>query len=869
MKALIVALVLGFSTLASAQAWPDLGTPPMRQGGGQNDAAVIVSIEKYATAPPVEGANQNGRDWYVYFARGLGIPTSRIRWLKDNNGAKEMIGIAVDDMAKKVQKDGKLWFVFIGHGVPAKDRKEGMLVGYDAQQNPTMLYARSVSQREILDRARAAGAKRTLAVIDACFSGQAGDGKPLAPGLQPLIAVQQQTVPEGALVLSAGKADEFAGQLPKLNRPAFSYLVLGGLRGWADTKRDGKVDAKELRDYTTEVLASLVKGRSQTPQLFGSAPNHALVTLTRPEPGPDLVAMITGRTSAPPVEAVEPLPQPSPRRAPKNAKAQLSIETGTHISMINRVGVNIAEDLILTCSDDKTARLWSKDGLNLLRTLRTPSGTGNEGKLFACDLSPDGEVAALAGWTGWDKEGAASVYLFDVRTGMMIRRIKGLPDVVLHIEFSRDNKHMAVTLSGGAGLRVYDRKSWRQIGTDSDYDGGESYGACWHKGKLATASMDGWVRTYTVNGSVNPTGQVETVGRAFSCAWNKSGSEMAVGFSNSTKIEVYNAAKMTLAFAPDITGVDNGDLSAVAYSHDGKTLYGAGLWDVGGKHQVRAWGAGGRGSYRDAGATFNSIMALRPLKGGGIVLGSHDPRLVVMDKRGKVEAETAVPAADFRLTTFELSPDGRTVRFQLMDTGPVIEWSVDQQHYKLNPTGGRFSSAVQSHPNVDVQSWNNSTSPTLDGEALAIEAGETSRQIAFTGDRFAHAAEWYTRLFTATGEVLWKKPNPGVAWRINVPEQGRVVVVEYSDGTIRWLRLSDGEELLALFPHSDQHRWIAWTPSGYYAASDGGHGLVGWHLERGLDQAAWFMEVGAYAERNRPDVVLKVLTTLDEAAALQ
>lgn len=133
MKSLIFALVLGFSTLASAQIWPDLGTPPMRQGGGQNDAAVIVSIEKYAIAPPVQGANQNGRDWYVYFARGLGIPTSRIRWLKDNNGAKEMIGLAVDDMAKEVQKGGKLWFVFIGHGVPAKDGKEGMLVGYDAQ----------------------------------------------------------------------------------------------------------------------------------------------------------------------------------------------------------------------------------------------------------------------------------------------------------------------------------------------------------------------------------------------------------------------------------------------------------------------------------------------------------------------------------------------------------------------------------------------------------------------------------------------------------------------------------------------------------------------------------------------------------------
>lgn len=54
---------------------------------------------------------------------------------------------------------------------------------------------------------------------------------------------------------------------------------------------------------------------------------------------------------------------------------------------------------------------------------------------------------------------------------------------------------------------------------------------------------------------------------------------------------------------------------------------------------------------------------------------------------------------------------------------------------------------------------------------------------------------------------------------MNVTPDGRLVVAAYDDGTIRWHRMSDGQELLAAFVHKDDRRWVAWTPSGYYMAS--------------------------------------------------
>ncbi len=77
--------------------------------------------------------------------------------------------------------------------------------------------------------------------------------------------------------------------------------------------------------------------------------------------------------------------------------------------------------------------------------------------------------------------------------------------------------------------------------------------------------------------------------------------------------------------------------------------------------------------------------------------------------------------------------------------------------------------------------------------------------------------------------------NSGGTWGlvgatgVDFSADGEILVVAYDDGTIRWLRWSDGEELLALFVEPQSRKWVAWTPTGYYMASAGGEDLIGWH----------------------------------------
>ena len=77
---------------------------------------------------------------------------------------------------------------------------------------------------------------------------------------------------------------------------------------------------------------------------------------------------------------------------------------------------------------------------------------------------------------------------------------------------------------------------------------------------------------------------------------------------------------------------------------------------------------------------------------------------------------------------------------------------------------------------------------------------------------------------------------------MNVSGDGRFIVAAFSDGTIRWHRLDDGRELLALYPHADGKQWVAWTPEGYFDASPGAEDLVGYHLKRGGDREGDFVD---------------------------
>jgi WD40 repeat protein len=147
----------------------------------------------------------------------------------------------------------------------------------------------------------------------------------------------------------------------------------------------------------------------------------------------------------------------------------LRIETGMHTASIKRIGVDRAGKFLVTAAEDKTARVWDTQTGRLLRVLRVPVGDGDEGKLFAAAISPDGDTIAAGGWTSNEQGNVESVYLFDRESGRLAGRLTGLPDVVNHLAFSPDGALLAATLGGANGVRMWRTSDWAEAGRDTDY----------------------------------------------------------------------------------------------------------------------------------------------------------------------------------------------------------------------------------------------------------------------------------------------------------------------------------------------------------------------------------------------------------------
>ncbi|ALG68264.1 caspase family protein [Beggiatoa leptomitoformis] len=540
-----------------------------------------------------------------------------------------------------------------------------------------------------------------------------------------------------------------------------------------------------------------------------------------------------------------------------------------HSAPIIRIDIDAQERFAVTASDDKTVRVWQLPALTLERVLRPPIGEGNEGKLYAVAISPDGQQVATGGWSK-DND----IYLFNRATGKLLTRLTGLPNVIAHLAFSADGQYLAVALVAG-GIRVYQltTPSPQLIAEDNDY-GANSYWVEFDPtGRLLSSCWDGYLRLYDTDYHLRHKQAITGGKEPISARFSPDGQRIAVGFNDSTAVTVVSGRDLSLIHSVDTAGIYNGDLNKTAWSSDGQTLYAGGLYQSQGQYPFIQWQQGGTGKRQIVSIdVFDTLTDLRSLSDNRLLVGSADPALVLLDKKGKSLARQDNELADFRDigTQFRVAPDGLQVGFAYK-YGGVSPSAFSLRDFTLSETVSKTLKA----PNTDskslnIENWFNQTNPTLNGKALSLREYERSRSLAIApnAQHFLLGTSWYLRYFDAQGEQIWAKSAPSITWGVNITDNG-LAVAAFADGTIRWYRLSDGKELLAFFPHADKKRWVVWTPQGYYAASAGGESLVGWHVNKGADQEADFFEMGQFREKYyRPELITTLSKTLDIEKAL-
>ena len=561
----------------------------------------------------------------------------------------------------------------------------------------------------------------------------------------------------------------------------------------------------------------------------------------------------------------------------------LRIDAGMHTAPIRRIGVDASCSLLATASEDKTIRLWRLPDGKLLNTLRPPIGDGNEGKVYAVAVAPDGGWVAAGGWTRTG--GDHWIYIFQTATGAMATRLGPFRQVIANLVVSPDGRNLAATFWRGGGVRVWEREGaglsiWKPVGEDAVYGGRDANGAAFAKtGALYTVADDGQLRRYAPNDFTARPKIAPTPGgkRPYSISINPKNNELAVGFADAASVEIYDATTLSYLFAAKGGGAGGaGGLNATAWSAGGERLFAGGIYARDEQHVIRIWDDAENASPRDLDGNADVIMNLLPCS-DGVAVGAGNPAFGLLDARGVRRLWRDPIGADMRNKLgkdFMISVDGMRVRFGLGEGGedPIL-FDLNMQHLIPSPQPPPDDLFPPETSALPIEGWQNAPTPKLAAERIRLDVNERSQSLAITPDRqqFVLGCDYYLRAYDKDGGLLWKpKQAPGVFWGVNVSRDGRLIVAAAGEGTVRWYRMDNGRELLALFVQRETREWVAWTPKGYFTASPRGAELVGWHVNRGWAQSADFFALSHFRDTfDRPDIVRRVLATLDEDTAIR
>jgi hypothetical protein len=568
-----------------------------------------------------------------------------------------------------------------------------------------------------------------------------------------------------------------------------------------------------------------------------------------------VAAALCARAAAPPPEPI------------------LRVETGMHTAQIRRLAVDAPRNRLVTVSDDKTLRVWQLPQARLIATHRVPIGPGHEGQLFALAVSPDGRTIAAGGWTGWDWERAGSVHLFDIESGEAAGRIGGLPDAIGSLQFSRDGQRLAVGLQGRGGLRILARGTWAKLAEDREYRDKILELDFDAAGRLVTCALDGLVRLYDAGGRL--IGRVRAAGGAkpASVRFSPDGESIVVGFADVAAVAVLSARDLKprhVAGADKFPGQRT--LASVSWSQDGGWLYAAGEHAGAGAAPLFRWPTAAPQAVERIGIALARITELQPAADGGVFFVAEDPAIGRVDRDGGVHTLRAPQIGDFRDAgdAFAVSHDGATVRFPMRRGGEhALQFSLAARTLGPVPPGATLAPALREVAEFALGHSRDGAQPTLNGVRLALDDYEIVHSDAVAPDRgtLLLGTEWALRAYDRRARERWTVKLPATARAVNVSGDGALALAALSDGTIRWYRMEDGRELLALFVHANATDWIAWTPAGWYVSSPFGDNHIGWHFNRGREQEPDFFRAVQF-ERvlYRPDKVAAHLQARGHAA---
>ncbi|MDJ0984528.1 MAG: caspase family protein [Desulfobacterales bacterium] len=255
----------------------------------RNVWAVVVGINDYPQLPKLKYAVNDARAFKRLLVEKNLVPAENITVLLNKQATLRKLRSALGTGLKgAADSDDMVIIFFAGHGATERDAMsldgdglEKYILTYDT--DPSDLFSTALPMRDlalIFNRIRS---ERLIFIADACYSGASGGRTVSITGMRANIAdtfLDRVAAGRGKVIITASAANEVSVERDELQHGVFTYYLLEGLKGPADTDGDGLVTVDEAYRYVSDRVPRAT-GQEQHPVKKGTVEGSLILSITR------------------------------------------------------------------------------------------------------------------------------------------------------------------------------------------------------------------------------------------------------------------------------------------------------------------------------------------------------------------------------------------------------------------------------------------------------------------------------------------------------------------------------------------------------------------------------------------------------------
>ena len=255
----------------------------------KNIWAVVIGIDKYPNIRQLKYAVNDAGLFYDHLVKRNQIPGENVVLLLNQDATLTKIrSVLGTDLKNKAGKDDMVVIYFAGHGATERDAQspdgdglEKYLLPFEADLKD--LYATALPMDELSKIFNRIRSERLIFIADACYSGASGGRTIGAGGMRASISeafIDRIAGGKGRVIMTASGANEVSAEKDELGHGVFTYYLVEGLKGKADTDKDGVVTVDEAFNYVSRQVPTAT-AQEQHPVKKGTVEGRLILSITQ------------------------------------------------------------------------------------------------------------------------------------------------------------------------------------------------------------------------------------------------------------------------------------------------------------------------------------------------------------------------------------------------------------------------------------------------------------------------------------------------------------------------------------------------------------------------------------------------------------